>query len=523
MAQLKQWNDGELDCTIIAEPQPGPQTWLLMCPCFEIFFGGARGGGKTHGMLLEWVSHQALFGAAASGLMVRRTFKQLEDTIKEAKRLFIPLGAKWTSGGEKQSTFVFPGGAELKFRHLDSDSDAEQFMGQSFTRVYVEEIGNFPNPSPIFKLMATLRSASGVPCGFRATGNPGGPGHQWVKGRYITPAPLGFKVITESFTNPFDNSAIPRDRVYIPSRLTDNKYLGAEYIANLQQSGSPKLVNAWLLGDWSVIEGAFFDNWSDAKHIIRPFALPGSWSRFRSMDWGSASPFCVGWYTVVGDARVIQQPDGRRLTLPRGCLIKYREWYGARPHSIARNTGLKMTVERVADGILALEKDEPRTVEGKTAISYGVADPAMFADAGGPTHAERMAKKGVVWTPADHKRTARDNKFGGWDMIRMRLDGDDDGRPMLVCFDTCVDTIRTLPEVQHDPAKPEDVDTEGEDHAADETRYACMSRPFIRRGKTAEPPALSEADEYGRVKIDLDRLFKDQDRKNRRLSLGGRI
>jgi len=504
---------------VIAEPQPGPQTWLLQCPCFEVFFGGARGGGKTHGMLLEWVAHQADYGAAASGVMIRRTFKQLEDTIREAKKLFIPLGAKWTSGGERQATFVFPAGGQLKFRHLENDADAENYQGQSFTRVYVEEIGNFPNPAPIFKLMATLRSAAGVPCGFRATGNPGGPGHQWVKARYITPAPLGFKVINEAYNNPFDNSTIQRDRVYIPSRLTDNKYLGAEYIANLSMSGGPRLVRAWLEGDWSVIEGAFFENWSDEKHVVRPFPLPGSWARFRAMDWGSAKPFCVGWYTVASDSRVIDDL-GRRRIIPRGCLVKYREWYGAAANQ--HNVGLKKSVEAVADGILALEQDEPRDVRGKTAIAYGVADPAMFADTGGPSHAERMAKKGVVWTPADNKRISRDNKMGGWDMVRHRLDGDDD-LPMLVVFSTCVNTIRTLPEQQHDPAKPEDIDTEGEDHAADETRYACMSRPFIKRRRADEEPAMSEADEHGNVRIDLERLFKESERKSKRLGLGGRI
>jgi hypothetical protein len=110
----------------------------------------------------------------------------------------------------------------------------------------------------------------------------------------------------------------------------------------------------------------------------------------------------------------------------------------------------------------------------------GVADPAMFAEDGGPSIAMRMISRGVVFRPADNKRVPQRCAMGGWDHVRSRLVGDADDNPMLLMFSTCRDLIRTLPALQHDDARPEDVDSDMEDHAPDALRYACMSRPFVR-------------------------------------------
>lgn len=439
----------------IWQAQPGPQTALIACPVFEVFFGGARGGGKTDGVLGDFVEHADAYGSGAIGIMFRRQRTELIETIERSRQIYYPLG--WTFH-EQDKMWRAPNDARLRFAYLERDSDAEAYQGHSYTRVYVEEIGNFPSERPILKLMATLRSGAGVPVGFRATGNPGGPGHQWVRRRYIDPAPLGWRVIRDSLSG--------LERVFIPSRVTDNKFLGDGYIQQIRASGSKELVRAWLEGDWSVIEGAFFDCWSSEKHVIRPFTIPDSWTRFRSADWGSAKPFSVGWWAVVGDDHDL----GNGRILPRGALVRYREWYGAS----GPNLGLKLTAEQVAEGIVSREKGD--------VIAYGVLDPAAFAVDGGPSIAERMAAStnGAVWFKrADNRRVAQLGALGGWDQMRRRLQGDGDGRPMLYVFSTCTDFIRTVPALQHDADRPEDVDTDGEDHAGDEARYACMSRPWI--------------------------------------------
>jgi len=452
------------DPIIVWEPRSKPQAAFIACPVFEVFFGGARGSLKTDSALGDWISHADLYGENAVGLMVRRNRVQLTETYERARRIYTQLGFKFN---DSEHTCRSANGARFRFAFLERDSDAEEYQGHSYTRVYVEEIGNFPSPTPVMKLMATLRSAHGVPCGFRATGNPGGPGQHWVKARYIDPAPQGWKVIKTEYVNPWTGEKVIRDRVFIPGRITDHNLLGPEYIANLQMSGSPELVRAWLEGDWSIISGAFFSEFSVEKHVIKPFTIPDHWSRIRAMDWGSARPFSVGWYAVS---------DGTLKSIARGALVKYREWYGMKDEQ--HNIGLKLTAEEVASGIRSLEQEK---------INDAVLDPSAFAQDGGPSIAERMGKAGVYFREADNKRVARAGALGGWDQLRARLKGVSEG-PLILFFSNCVHTIRTLPALQHDPLKAEDVDTEAEDHAADETRYACMSRPITHDAPSVPAP-----------------------------------
>ena len=459
--------------TIIWEPQPGPQTALLECPVFEVFYGGARGGGKTESSIGDWLQHSSLYGEGAIGIFVRRKLTQLAEVIARTKQLFPKIGGKYN---EQQKTWTMPGGARLKFVYLERDSDAEEYQGHSYTRIYVEELTNFPSPGPINKLRATLRSGSGVPVGMRLTGNPGGPGHNWVKARYINPNPKGYQIITEEEEVEIDGvkQMVSLDRVFIPSKLGDNALLmrnDPTYVLRLRQSGSEQLVKAWLEGNWDIIDGAFFDEWDPLVHELSTslwlpeFEARPHWMRFRAFDWGSAKPFSVGWYVLMEE----DLQKGDRL-LPKGAMVKYREWYGAS----GPNKGLKMTADQVADGIVLREKGER--------IRYGVADPAIYIRDGGPSIGETMAIHRCTWRRADNKRKA------GAEMLRQRLVGEN-GLPMLYFLDCCEDSIRTIPVLQHDETDPEDVDTEAEDHAYDETRYAAMSRPWIPRRPV--PPTSS--------------------------------
>jgi hypothetical protein len=447
---------------VVWEPQAGPQAAFVTCNVYECFFGGARGGGKTDAVLGEWAIHSDQYAADAIGLMVRRSRVELSETFERARRIYAHLGAKFTTAPMR---CVMPNGARLTFAYLERDSDAEGYQGHSYTRVYVEEAGNFPTPAPIMKLHATLRSGAGVPCRMRLTGNPGGPGHQWVRARYIDPAPLGWQTITDPETG--------LKRIYIPSRVGDNHYLGDAYVTQIKASGAPELVRAWLEGDWSVIAGAFFPEWEASKHIVAPRELPEHWARYRAVDWGSAKPFAVLWFAVS---------DGELPDFPRGALVVYREWYGMQPGQ--PNVGLRLTAEEVAQGIADREAGDPMPPDTRMG---GVADPAMFTADGGPSIAERMQRAArVIQRPADNARVPRHGAMGGWDQVRARLKGDGE-RPGLYVFSTCTHLIRTLPALQHDALKPEDVDTDGEDHAPDALRYGCMARPYVRVVVTAPP------------------------------------
>jgi hypothetical protein len=150
------------------------------------------------------------------------------------------------------------------------------------------------------------------------------------------------------------------------------------------------------------------------------------------------------------------------------------------------NTGLKMHAEKVGEHLALLEASDPKLVGG-------VLDPAAFSEDGGPSIAERInteliKKKLVPFRPADNKRVPGRGAMGGWDQMRGRLIGDEDGLPMIATFSINIDSIRTIPALQHDALKPEDLDSDMEDHAADDWRYGCMSRPWIRKPAADEKP-----------------------------------
>lgn len=440
---------------IVWRPQAGPQKALIDCPFPEILFGGARGGGKTDGVLGKYAIKDRAYGKGFNAIFFRQEMPQADDLIERAKEIYLPCGAAWK---EQSKTFVMPFGGRVRFRPLENVDDAKKYQGQNLSDAAVEEAGNYPDSRPIDMLFGALRSKTGVPIQLILTANPGGAGQHWIKSRFIDPAPFGMKPLRRELPN----GKLSHQYVYIPSRVADNKILlshDPNYADRLNLVGSAELVRAWLEGDWNVISGAFFTEFSITKHVVQPFQIPAHWLRFRAMDWGSARPFSVGWYAVS---------DGEIAKYPRGALIKYREWYGVKAGQ--PNVGLKLTAEEVAYGIKDRERDER--------ITYGVIDPAAYSEDGGPSIAERMERCGVFFGPADNARVSRGGAMGGWDQLRARLKGDGDGRPMLYLFSTCVDTIRTLPALQHDDRRPEDLDSDSEDHAADETRYACMSRPW---------------------------------------------
>ena len=448
---------------VIWSPQPGPQTALLQCPVFELFYGGARGGGKTDGMIGDWLQHSSLYGENAVGIFVRRNRTQLSEVIARTKQIFPKIGAKYN---ETKSEWLMPGGARLRFVYLERDSDAENYQGHNYTRVYIEEVTNFPAPGPINKLRATLRGSAGVPVGMRLTGNPGGPGHNWVKARYIDPNKHGYQVIEERETVELSNGtmvSVALERVFIPSRIRDNPRLldtQPTYLLQLKQTGSEALVRAWLDGDWDMIQGAYFDDFSPDRHVFSSsIVLPNHWTRFRAFDWGYAKPFSCGWYAVA---------DGKSLGYPEGALLKYKEFYG---WNGTPNEGVRMNAVSVGKAIRERDLEDIR--EGRR-ISYGLADPSIFAEDGGPSIAEQMLAGGCQWARADNKR------IPGWEQMHTRFQAD---VPMLYFSDACEHTIRCVSSVQHDENKPEDLDTEGEDHAVDETRYACNSRPIVSKEK----------------------------------------
>ncbi len=468
----------QIQTKIIWAPQPGPQEALVNCPLPEILFGGARGGGKTDAILGKYAIKADIYGDAFNAIFFRKEMPQADDLIERAKEIYLPVGAQWY---EQKKMFIMPSGGRIRFRPLENTAAAEKYQGQNVTDAAVEEAGNYADSAPIDRLFGALRSKHGVPIQLILSANPGGSGQLWLKSRFIDPAPKGMKVI---------NVRLPdgelHHRIFIPSKVRDNKILLANdprYVTRLHLSGSPDLVKAWLDGDWNASFGAYFPEFG-IQHIIKPFQIPAHWTRFCAMDWGYSSPFCVLWIAIS---------DGSIPEYKAGDLIVYREWYGCLSRD-KLNEGLKLTPEQVAAG-MQLREDKGEN------IAYRIADTSIFAEDGGKSIAELFRNAGITFGRADKERKA------GWIEVRQKLKGKD-GRPSLYMFDTCKYLIETFPLQQHSEKDPEDMATEGADHALDTLRYGIKSRPYV----TEHRSSLTWAEKGG---IDIDKVFKEA----RRLAL----
>jgi hypothetical protein len=298
--------------------------------------------------------------------------------------------------------------------------------------------------------------------------NPGSIGHAWVKRTWINPQePL--KVWRAS---PEEGGML---RQFIPARLVDNPHLSKEdpeYASRLRGLGADSLVKAMLEGDWNIVAGQAFEKLRRETHCIDPFQPPEDWLIFGSFDWGSTRPFSYGLWCVANGESL---PDGRRY--PRGSLIRFDEKYG---WNGTPNEGLRMEVREVAEEI--------KRLEGDRRPAYRIADSSIWDVDGGPSIAETFNKYGVVMRPAPKGKGSRHN---GYVEVRNRIQGED-GKPMLYATRNChAGFWRTLPDLimndkQHG-LDSEDVDTEQEDHAYDDVRYACMSRPWMRVVEKEKP------------------------------------
>lgn len=448
--------------------QPGPQEYLLKCPADEILYGGARGGGKSYGVLGHFFQHVDEYTNKVSGVLFRRTYAELEDIITKAREMYKDA-AEWKDG---KKTMIFHKGGILKFRFLERDVDADKYQGHEYSWICIEEAGSFPSQIPINKLKACLRSAAGIKKHFILTANPGGVGHNWIKAEYIDRAtPNTIFKVKQTVKVAREAREVVITRVYIPARVQDNKILlknDPSYINNLVASagGQDWLLKAWLEGDWNIVAGGMFDDlWEEAIHIVPPFQVPNSWRVYRAFDWGSSRPFSVGWWAVSDGGYL--NIDGELRVFYQGTYIRVGEWYG---WNGTANTGLRLLE---SEFIEQLEEREAIVKEkyGIRRIYDGPADSAIFTVQDGLSIADKHELRGISWEIA---RKGPGSRVHAWQELRQLMSNSKqspmEGKGLFITED-CLQFKRTVPTAQRDKRNLDDIDTAAEDHICDETGY----------------------------------------------------
>lgn len=439
---------------VVTGPQVNISAWtptakqdmFLRSPVFEVFFGGAKGGGKSNAMIADFAMHERKYGKSARGIMFRRTQNEFGQIRSMGDEMLAGL-ATWEA---KTSSYVWPSGARLRLAYLDKDADVGRYTGQEFSWIGFDELTEWASPHVYLWMFSCLRSPDPrVQCVVRATGNPGRPGHGWVKTRFIDTAQPG-----EVFVDPEDGM----ERCFIPARLEDNPHLFRNdpgYEKRLMASSqNPHVVRALRWGIWDVFVGQAFDDWDPRTHLCARKAIPQqpSWPIYISMDWGYAKPYCILYFTVS----------------PAGRVYMFREVYGCEPGK--HDVGVRRSAAEVAK--------QEYEFAGPLGATNIIIDGSMKDQLGaGATVADQFQKAGFSLRPANKNRIQGKNACHRLLQAMMP-----NGERMFQVADTCEHFRRTLPSLVHnsrDKGKEEDVDDAGEDHAYDAWRYFAMEHDMM--------------------------------------------
>ena len=451
---------------VVWSPQPKQAAFMQRWED-EALYGGAAGGGKSDCALAEALRQVHI--PHYKGIIFRKTYPQLEELIDRSYQIYKPAypRAKYNISGH---FWTFPSGAKIFFGTMQHVKDRTNYQGKRYDYIDFDELTHFTWDEYSYMFSRNRPNGPGTRVYMRAQANPGGIGHAWVKERFITPGPP-LKTIWEKVKIRFPDGHEEyryKSRIFVPSTVFDNQKLlenDPDYLTRLASMPEAER-QALLYGNWDVFAGQVFSEWRNNPdgyatrintHVIDPFIVPETWRIYRSFDWGYSRPFSVGWWAVDHDRR----------------LYRIRELYGCTGEP---DKGVKWEPAEVARKIKQIEAEDPN-LKGKKI--YGVADPAIFSSDGTESIASIMEKCGVYWDKGDNDRIA------GKMQLHHRLAFDEDGIPLLYVFNTCRHFIRTVPALTYSETDPEDVDTKGEDHIYDETRYICMLNPIAPRPKKA--------------------------------------
>lgn len=497
------------DVDIIWKPIPNSSQELAIdSRCQHTLYEGARGPGKTLTQLMRFRRRVGIgYGAYWRGVIFDREFDDLKGLVAESKKWFLKFddGAKFLESASAYK-WVWPTGEELLLRHVKRIGDYDGFHGQEFPFLGWNELTKQPTSELYDKMMSVNRSTFDperdtpkvkldsntwkyatedanplppIPLEVFSTTNPNGPGHNWVKRRFIDAAPRGtvVKTAVEVF-NPQkqENDIVIRTQVAIFGSYRENVYLPPAYVAELESIKDPNLRRAWLYGDWNIVTGGALDDvWNEPTHVLPRFCTPPGWKIDRAFDWGSTHPFSVGWFAEANgeEATIVVGNQSFSFCPPSGTLVQISEWYGT--DEIGTNKGLKLSAIDIATGI----KDRETALIANGWILEkpwpGPADNQIrdVRETDVETIEAKMSKNGVAWEASDKSPGSRRN---GLQLIRDRLQAatSNPEEPALYFMSNCRASISILPTLPRDEDKPDDVDTTAEDHPYDMVRYRVL-------------------------------------------------
>lgn len=447
-------------------PQPR-QKLLHSAIARQIFYGGSAGGGKSKALRWDGAAF-CLRNPGCLAVLFRRTQKQLENNhILQIRSEFPPEIGRFN---ETRRRFEFKNGSVLAFQHCEHRNDLGDIQGWEIHWAGLDEAALF-EPEMIAFIKSRMRLGSWKPTDpedakrlprLALGSNPGGPSHAYLKNTFIKAAPPETIFYDSTMRDPNNPEDKGWTSIFIPARMTDNRYLDAGYAAAFQHL--PVWQQKQLVdGDWDTVAGAFFECWSN-RNVIPSFEIPENWLRFQSMDWGFATPFSIGEH-VVANGEAIVDKTGKEVTYPDGAIIRVWEWYGGIKGFGNGNVGLRRDAGDIGSDLRLMRPHK---------VDYRVADESIYRTDSGPSVAEKFAKSGVMWQRAERER------IPGWQEMYRRIDSG-----MYLVTDNCTTAIQAIPQAMADENKPEDIKKEGEDHVIDEIRYGLMSRPW--KPKKAAP------------------------------------